>query len=159
MIFLFLQPPWMPPDTCRKRQVYLMCVWNYYWHLNCFDYSFVWYKEMLSFVWNFLFIYFCSFLVVLNLPSSMIIIHMFVLRLHRYVTVVEELVKYPSSFSLSPSLIKLTQAFWLLDHKDFQVHIKLHCFDILHHFWSGGGVVSISTSIQLYLIVCSIVKS
>lgn len=38
----------------------------------------------------------------------------------RYVRVVEELVKYPSSFSLSPSLIKLTQAFWLLDHKDFQ---------------------------------------
>ncbi|KAG0728092.1 Protein ELYS [Chionoecetes opilio] len=37
-----------------------------------------------------------------------------------YVRVVEELVKYPSSFSLSPSLIKLTQAFWLLDHKDFQ---------------------------------------
>ncbi|XP_066981353.1 protein ELYS-like isoform X2 [Macrobrachium rosenbergii] len=37
-----------------------------------------------------------------------------------YVRVVEELVKYPSSFSLSPSHIKLTQAFWLLDHKDFQ---------------------------------------
>ncbi|ROT67431.1 Protein ELYS [Penaeus vannamei] len=37
-----------------------------------------------------------------------------------YTRVVEELVKYPSSFSLSPSHIKLTQAFWLLDHKDFQ---------------------------------------
>ncbi|XP_069945568.1 protein ELYS isoform X3 [Cherax quadricarinatus] len=37
-----------------------------------------------------------------------------------YVRIVEELVKYPSSFSLSPSHIKLTQAFWLLDHKDFQ---------------------------------------
>ncbi|XP_050715881.1 protein ELYS-like isoform X9 [Eriocheir sinensis] len=37
-----------------------------------------------------------------------------------YTRIVEELVKYPSSFSLSPSLIKLTQAFWLLDHKDFQ---------------------------------------
>ncbi|XP_042889843.1 protein split ends-like, partial [Penaeus japonicus] len=37
-----------------------------------------------------------------------------------YTRVVEELVKYPSSFSLSPSHIKLTQAFGLLDHKDFQ---------------------------------------
>ncbi|XP_076032240.1 uncharacterized protein LOC143020018 isoform X2 [Oratosquilla oratoria] len=37
-----------------------------------------------------------------------------------FVNVVEELVKFPSSFSLSPSLIKLSQAFWLIDHKDFQ---------------------------------------
>nr|XP_034184647.1 protein ELYS isoform X2 [Osmia lignaria] len=32
---------------------------------------------------------------------------------------VDQLIKYPSSFKLSPSLIKLTQAFWLLDHEDY----------------------------------------
>nr|XP_003702475.1 PREDICTED: protein ELYS isoform X1 [Megachile rotundata] len=32
---------------------------------------------------------------------------------------VEQLIKYPSSFKMSPSLIKLTQAFWLLDHEDY----------------------------------------
>ena len=29
-------------------------------------------------------------------------------------------IKFPSAFSLPPSLIKLTQAFWLLDHEDFE---------------------------------------
>lgn len=33
---------------------------------------------------------------------------------------VDQLIKYPSAFKLSPSLIKLTQALWLLDHKDYQ---------------------------------------
>ncbi|XP_071874849.1 AT hook containing transcription factor 1 homolog isoform X2 [Bombus fervidus] len=33
---------------------------------------------------------------------------------------VDQLIKYPSSFKMSPSLIKLTQAFWLLDHEDYQ---------------------------------------
>ncbi|XP_043260029.1 protein ELYS isoform X2 [Colletes gigas] len=32
---------------------------------------------------------------------------------------VDQLIKYPSSFKMSPSLIKLTQAFWLLDHDDY----------------------------------------
>jgi hypothetical protein len=32
---------------------------------------------------------------------------------------VENLIKFPSAFSVTPSLIKLTQAFWLLDHEDF----------------------------------------
>ncbi|XP_043289419.1 protein ELYS isoform X2 [Venturia canescens] len=32
---------------------------------------------------------------------------------------VNQLIKYPSAFKLSPSLIKLTQAFWLLDHEDY----------------------------------------
>ncbi|XP_017881460.1 protein ELYS isoform X2 [Ceratina calcarata] len=32
---------------------------------------------------------------------------------------VDQLIKYPSSFKMSPSLIKLTQAFWLLDHEDY----------------------------------------
>ncbi|XP_058805552.1 protein ELYS [Phymastichus coffea] len=33
---------------------------------------------------------------------------------------VDQLIKYPSAFKLSPSLIKLTQAFWLLDHEDYE---------------------------------------
>ncbi|KAK0079101.1 hypothetical protein PV325_001716 [Microctonus aethiopoides] len=33
---------------------------------------------------------------------------------------VDQLIKYPSAFKLSPSLIKLTQALWLLDHEDYQ---------------------------------------
>ncbi|KAK2585377.1 hypothetical protein KPH14_010052 [Odynerus spinipes] len=33
---------------------------------------------------------------------------------------VDQLIKYPSAFKMSPSLIKLTQAFWLLDHDDYQ---------------------------------------
>ncbi|XP_015601332.1 protein ELYS isoform X2 [Cephus cinctus] len=33
---------------------------------------------------------------------------------------VDRLIKYPSAFKMSPSLIKLTQAFWLLDHQDYQ---------------------------------------
>lgn len=33
---------------------------------------------------------------------------------------VDQLIKYPSAFKMSPSLIKLTQAFWLLDHEDYQ---------------------------------------
>lgn len=32
---------------------------------------------------------------------------------------VDQLIKYPSSFKMRPSLIKLTQAFWLLDHEDY----------------------------------------
>ncbi|XP_076684649.1 AT hook containing transcription factor 1 homolog isoform X2 [Andrena cerasifolii] len=32
---------------------------------------------------------------------------------------IDQLIKYPSSFKMSPSLIKLTQAFWLLDHEDY----------------------------------------
>ncbi|KAG7212104.1 hypothetical protein KM043_012453 [Ampulex compressa] len=33
---------------------------------------------------------------------------------------VDQLIKYPSAFKMSPSVIKLTQAFWLLDHEDYQ---------------------------------------
>ena len=33
---------------------------------------------------------------------------------------VDSLIKFPSAFSLPPSLIKLTQAFWLLDHGEFE---------------------------------------
>nr|XP_033337339.1 protein ELYS isoform X1 [Megalopta genalis] len=32
---------------------------------------------------------------------------------------VDQLIKYPSSFKMSSSIIKLTQAFWFLDHEDY----------------------------------------
>ncbi|XP_031829244.1 AT hook containing transcription factor 1 homolog [Nomia melanderi] len=32
---------------------------------------------------------------------------------------VDQLVKYLSSFKMNPSIVKLTQAFWLLDHEDY----------------------------------------
>ncbi|XP_014230991.1 protein ELYS [Trichogramma pretiosum] len=38
---------------------------------------------------------------------------------------IDRLIKYPSAFKLSPSLIKLTQAFWLLDHDDFEGFFKI----------------------------------
>ena len=31
----------------------------------------------------------------------------------------ESLIKFPSAFGVPPSVIKLTQAFWLLDHREF----------------------------------------
>ena len=34
-------------------------------------------------------------------------------------------IKFPSAFSLPPSLIKLTQAFWMLDHEDFDEAVDL----------------------------------
>ncbi len=34
-------------------------------------------------------------------------------------------IKFPSAFSLPPSQIKLTQAFWLLDHEDFEEAISV----------------------------------
>jgi hypothetical protein len=38
---------------------------------------------------------------------------------------VESLIKFPSAFSLPPSLIKLTQAFWLLDHEDWEEAVAM----------------------------------
>lgn len=40
--------------------------------------------------------------------------------LERLYPAVKQLIKYPSAFKMTPSLIKLTQAFWLLDHEDYQ---------------------------------------
>ncbi|CAH1107347.1 unnamed protein product, partial [Psylliodes chrysocephalus] len=37
----------------------------------------------------------------------------------RYSSVVTHLIKFPAVFKVSPSLIKITQAFWQLDHGDF----------------------------------------
>ncbi|XP_070157857.1 protein ELYS isoform X2 [Polyergus mexicanus] len=40
--------------------------------------------------------------------------------LQRLYPSVKQLIKYPSAFKMTPSLIKLTQAFWLLDHENYQ---------------------------------------
>ncbi|XP_014211693.1 uncharacterized protein LOC106641698 [Copidosoma floridanum] len=38
---------------------------------------------------------------------------------------VDRLIEYPAAFKLSPSLIKLTQAFWLLDHEDYDCFFNI----------------------------------
>ena len=38
---------------------------------------------------------------------------------------VDNLIKFPSAFSLPPSVIKLTQAFWLLDHEDWEEAVSM----------------------------------
>ena len=38
---------------------------------------------------------------------------------------VDSLIKFPSAFSLPPSIIKLTQAFWLLDHEDWEDSVTM----------------------------------
>ena len=38
---------------------------------------------------------------------------------------VDSLIKFPSAFSLPPSIIKLTQAFWLLDHEDWEDSVSI----------------------------------
>lgn len=39
--------------------------------------------------------------------------------------IVESLIKFPSAFGIPPSIIKLTQAFWLVDHEDFEAAISM----------------------------------
>ncbi|TRY74821.1 hypothetical protein TCAL_05664 [Tigriopus californicus] len=38
----------------------------------------------------------------------------------KWAYLIDNLIKFPSAFSVPPSIIKLTQAFWLLDHEDFE---------------------------------------
>ncbi|XP_032456592.1 protein ELYS isoform X1 [Nasonia vitripennis] len=45
---------------------------------------------------------------------------------------VDRLIKYPSAFKLSPSLIKMTQAFWLLDHDDYDGFFKIITGQLIH---------------------------
>ena len=42
-----------------------------------------------------------------------------------YPELVDSLIKFPSAFSLPPSIIKLTQAFWLLDHEDWEDSVAI----------------------------------
>jgi hypothetical protein len=39
----------------------------------------------------------------------------------RYKPVITYLIKFPAVFKVSPSVIKITQAFWQLDHCDYNV--------------------------------------
>ena len=46
--------------------------------------------------------------------------------------IVDSLIKFPSAFGMPPSVIKLTQAFWLVDHEDFdEVSIAIFYVDNL----------------------------
>ena len=44
---------------------------------------------------------------------------------HQFPDLVDSLIKFPSAFSLPPSIIKLTQAFWLLDHEDWEDSVSM----------------------------------
>lgn len=48
-----------------------------------------------------------------------------VLEDERYVRVVRNLIKFPAVFKLNSTLIKTTQAFWNLDHKEYEVSALL----------------------------------
>lgn len=48
--------------------------------------------------------------------------------------VVNQLIKYPSAFKMSPSLIKLTQAFWLLDHEDYERFLDMMTGQLVSDF-------------------------
>nr|CAD7398305.1 unnamed protein product [Timema cristinae] len=43
----------------------------------------------------------------------------------RYASAVEKFVEFPTTFSMSPSVIKVAQAFWFLDHKEFEDALNL----------------------------------
>lgn len=44
-----------------------------------------------------------------------------VLREERYASVIKNLIKFPAVFKMDPGVIKITQAFWNLDHGEFEV--------------------------------------
>lgn len=46
--------------------------------------------------------------------------------------IVENLIKYPSAFSVPPSIIKLTQAYWLLDNEDFDEAVAMLLDPLVH---------------------------
>jgi len=54
--------------------------------------------------------------------------------LQRFYPAVDQLIKYPSAFKMSPSLIKLTQAFWLLDHEDYQGFLDMMTGQLVSDF-------------------------
>nr|CAD7587784.1 unnamed protein product [Timema genevievae] len=43
----------------------------------------------------------------------------------RYASTLEKFVEFPTTFSMSPSVIKVAQAFWFLDHKEFEEALNL----------------------------------
>lgn len=54
----------------------------------------------------------------------------------KWTRLIGDLIKFPSAFNLPPSLIKLTQAFWLLDHEDFDEAMQV----LLDPIISSGDV-------------------
>lgn len=46
----------------------------------------------------------------------------------RYKFIITHLIKFPTVFKISPSITKITQAFWQLDHGDFGVSINVYNF-------------------------------
>ncbi|XP_023712052.1 protein ELYS [Cryptotermes secundus] len=47
------------------------------------------------------------------------------LESRRYTAAINQFIKFPSAFRLTPSFIKITQALWLLDHQDFTEAIDM----------------------------------
>ncbi|KDR14054.1 Protein ELYS [Zootermopsis nevadensis] len=47
------------------------------------------------------------------------------LESRRYTATINQFIKFPSAFRLTPSFIKITQALWLLDHQDFTEAIDM----------------------------------
>ena len=45
---------------------------------------------------------------------------------------VNKLIKFPAAFSVPPSMIKLTQAFWLLDHGLFDEALEMLLDPLIH---------------------------
>lgn len=43
----------------------------------------------------------------------------------RYAGAINYLIKFPAAFYMRPSIIKITQAMWLLDHKDFEEALRM----------------------------------
>ncbi len=71
-------------------------------------------------------------------------------------------IKFPSAFNLPPSLIKLTQAFWLLDHEDFDEALSMLLDPLIvasditpaqHRSACWAGVAKISPSLHRQCIV------
>lgn len=44
----------------------------------------------------------------------------------RFKFIITNLIKFPTVFRINPSVTKITQAFWQLDHGDFAVSTIIH---------------------------------
>lgn len=53
-----------------------------------------------------------------------------VLRDDRYSGAIKNLIKFPAVFKMDPGLIKITQAFWNLDHGEFEVRSFFYMFSL-----------------------------
>ncbi|XP_051170350.1 protein ELYS isoform X2 [Leptopilina boulardi] len=71
----------------------------------------------------------------IDLENKHQIIYYFLLDLSMFLkdscAIKNQLIKYPAAFKLSPSLIKLVQAFWLLDHEDYQGFLDVITMELI----------------------------